>query len=446
MSTTPSGIPQMGPIPWGSHVCHLYRQETDLTDVLVPYFRAGLERNEKCLWVTADPLPAVEARAALGRAAPGRWTPGQIEVLDHRDWYDRSGSLDGDAVVAALAELEREALEEGYRGLRATGNTSGVDEEDSEEFLRYERMVDDAVRGRRIVALCSYRESDCSAGVLFEAFRSHGLALIREEGGWTVREAGSGDGRSREPGASLEAPRFRDELLTVLDHDLRDPLNAMTVASQILLGSDDRRYARIGARIRSSAARMVGLVDDLVDFVRGRRSRGIPVEPVSMDLSRTVRRVLRELERVHPGRSVEVRHRGPSRGEWDPHRMSQVFSNLLGNALEHGEDPLEMTLRREADIQVVEVRNGGTIADQDLERIFEPFRGTARGMGDGERSSSVESRRSGLGLGLYIVREIVRAHDGTVEARSSADEGTVFTVRLPRRPAKAGLEEVQVGG
>lgn len=447
MNTTESGIPGVGTLPWGSHACHLYQADSDLTDVLVPYFRTGLERNEKCIWVTADPLPSGEARAALGGAAPGRWRPEQIEILDHRDWYELSGSLDGDAVVEAWRELEREALEDGYRGLRITGNVAGVAPDDREEFGRYERTVDEAIRERRIVAVCSYPEPDCSAGVLLDAFRSHGLALTREEGGWTAREAGGR--RIRESRTPDDAFRLLEELLAVLGHDLRDPLNAMTVASQVLLGSGDRRSVRIGAQIRSSAQRMAGLVDDLLDFSRERLGRGIPIEPVSMDLSRMARVVLNELEMLHPERTVKVRCQGPSRGEWDPYRISQVLSNLLGNALEHGEDPVEMTLRGEADVQVLVVRSGGSMGDAELEHVFEPFHGLDRRKGEKEgddRTRPMDAGGGGLGLGLYIARQIVRAHGGTVEARSSAAEGTVFTVRLPRRPAEKEFEELAVGG
>ena len=136
-----SGIDIIGNAPWGTHFCQFYQAKEDLIDILVPYFKAGLESNEFCMWVTSEPLGVEEAKVALRRVLRNiddYITKGQIELLDASQWYTPSGKFDPEEVLQGWVEKENQALERGFEGLRLTGNTFWLDKEDWIDFTGYE--------------------------------------------------------------------------------------------------------------------------------------------------------------------------------------------------------------------------------------------------------------------------------------------------------------------
>jgi len=214
----------------------------------------------------------------------------------------------------------------------------------------------------------------------------------------------------------------------VLGHDLRNPLNAILTSAHVL----QRRLADdiaqdTARRILSSGRRMARMIEDVLDVSRARLSGGIPLRREPTELLGLVQRVAREHQIACPDRTIELAHEGDLRGEWDVGRLAQVVSNLVGNALQHGdpEAPIRVQLQGASpEVVSIAVSNRGRIPPEVLPHIFEPFRGgVQRAAGGGER----------LGLGLFIVQEIVRAHQGSVSVRSGADQNTQFSVLLPRR-------------
>jgi signal transduction histidine kinase len=225
-----------------------------------------------------------------------------------------------------------------------------------------------------------------------------------------------------------ETERVRERLLGMIGHDLRSPLSAVSFAAERLrLEPCPYGHDRIGERIASSAARMARMIAQLLDFTLARLGGGIRVQPVSCDLGAICRRVVDEIQMAHPAAQVQARLAAPVCGHWDPDRLADVLTNLIGNAIDHGaaDTPVEVTLEDQDAYVTLRVRNRGvTITDAELRSIFDPFhRGRATGHGTG--------KRAGLGLGLYIVQQIVAAHGGTVNAESH-DGLTTFTVSLPK--------------
>jgi hypothetical protein len=190
----------------GDHVCHFYHSADELCEVLVPYFKAGLERNERCFWVTAHPYgkdrAASEMRVAMSDF-DRRTAAGQIQIVDQDEWYGKLGALSTAEKVQCWLSQKEEALALGYAGLRGSGNTSFLDEGSWDDFLIYERAVDDAFRDRRILALCSYPISLCSADAMLDVTRCHGHGLARRDGHWDLIEVRSHD---REPSAAEHDP------------------------------------------------------------------------------------------------------------------------------------------------------------------------------------------------------------------------------------------------
>lgn len=231
----------------------------------------------------------------------------------------------------------------------------------------------------------------------------------------------------REVTAEREAEEFQRHVLGVVGHDLRSPLSAVVTATKLLLASDDlgEREERLLGRALAGAERMDRIIRVLLDYARVRGGQRLPLRRRPSNLSAICGAVCDEVASLHPGREVIRRDEGDGTGEWDPDRIGQVIANLLGNALDYSPagTPVEVRWRGDASAGVIEVANQGVPIPPDvLPRLFEPFR-----RGERERPGG----RDGLGLGLFIAREIVVAHGGKIEARSTPEE-TVFAVSLPR--------------
>jgi len=187
-----SGIDILGEIPWGTHFCQFYRTPEDLLDILVPYFTAGLEANEFCMWVTSEPLDKAAAERALAAAVPGfaeRVRAGQIEILPHDTWYLAGGGFDSTRVLEAWAEKLRGARARGFDGLRLSGNTFWLEKEDWRAFTDYEAAVDKVIGQARMLALCTYSLDKCGANEVLDVVRNHRFALVRREGAWELIES-----------------------------------------------------------------------------------------------------------------------------------------------------------------------------------------------------------------------------------------------------------------
>ena len=250
------------------------------------------------------------------------------------------------------------------------------------------------------------------ANVFFELFR-HRRALARE-----LKER-------------TEALRLNEMYMAVLSHDLRSPLTAILTAAMVLQrdpGSD--KVQTLATQVQNSGRRMGRMIEDLLDVARVRQAGGMPLLCTAVVLSEVVQRAVEELRESAPDCPIQVQAQGDLGGQWDGERLLQVLSNLLGNAVQHGtaSEPVRVQLDGTLPQAVVlQVSNGGSSPADLMGQLFNPFR---------ERSHR-PGRNQGLGLGLYIVQQIVLAHGGSIEARS-LDGHTCFRVQLPRTVPVSG--------
>ncbi|MBK5356066.1 sensor histidine kinase [Pseudomonas sp. TH41] len=221
----------------------------------------------------------------------------------------------------------------------------------------------------------------------------------------------------------------RKTVLGVLGHDLRTPLGAVTLGADLLRQTEElgTRGKKIIAQISTSVQSANHMVNDLLDLARCNLGTGIPVRPQKTNLTSVCKSVVDELTTAHPKAQIIFVDTGTVSGQYDPTRMAQVFSNLIGNAVRHGNSqrPINITLNGDGTSACFCVQNyGEPIPAYALPSLFNPE-------GRYSRYSEGEGASSGLGLGLFIASQIVEGHGGTIEVESTLEQGTIFRVKLP---------------
>jgi signal transduction histidine kinase len=224
--------------------------------------------------------------------------------------------------------------------------------------------------------------------------------------------------------------RSRDIFLAILGHDLRAPLQAVKMSTEMLLRKaplDSKGLSLVG-NIQNGARHMGAMVSDLLEFVRSRLGSSLPIEPKPMNLADAAREAIAEACAGRPDCQVHLHTDGDTQGQWDRGRIDQLLQNLIGNALQHGLNGQVPTLSLDGTANSVELRMhnfGPPIPQAALGTVFDPLVRSA--------TEELGSNSTSLGLGLFIVKEVVQAHRGTIEVASSEAGGTTFTVVLPRR-------------
>ena len=338
------------------------------------------DHAESILRSTAREMTSAQTSRQQSEKAKGKGDGGEesdrLNAASEDHALDRLGS--GFNLIEVVSE---------YRALRASvlhlwrKSVTGADERDLQELTRFNEAMDQS---------------------LIEAVRSY----------------------------STRIEESRELFIATLGHDLRAPLSAVTLSAQVLAqsGQLDEEHTEIASRVTVFVKTMTAMIHDLLDFTRTRLGRGMPVFPAAADLDLLSRGVLDEFRAGRPDRIFRYSSDGDVAGEWDAARLRQVLSNLVANALNHGDktSEIEVTTSGAGPDVLLTVRNQGPpIPPAALATLFDPF---VRPL------NRPASPKEGVGLGLFIAREVVITHAGTIEVTSTEAEGTMFTVRLPRKP------------
>jgi PAS domain S-box-containing protein len=240
-------------------------------------------------------------------------------------------------------------------------------------------------------------------------------------------------GRKRVEAELKKRAEFEQQLIGIVSHDLRVPLSVINLSAALMLRSPglSAQHTNALSRILSSAQRAHRLIASLLDFTQARVGGGFILQYTPLDLHDLAALVVEEMRAAHPEREIVFEPVGDGEGEWDSDRLAQLLTNLISNALAHGRQdaPVRVRVHDEPTSVVITVHNGGTpIPPDELPHLFEPMR---RGSG-AARSKNIKS----IGLGLFIVQQIVLAHGGTIGVDSSEEKGTTFTAHLPRNPPR----------
>jgi hypothetical protein len=377
----------------------------DAAAVLVPFLAEGLVRDERCIWL-ADSMDAAAARV---RAALAERVPDIDERLRRGDLTIVERSAPPPPVDETAHPVLR-WLDAGgdERGCRIAYTAPGATPEQWDRAARAaERAL--AASSARAVALCGYPADGCTGADVLALLSTGGRVSAVACGG-AVAPVGGGSG------GALRMPSF----LRLLGHDLRNPINVMSLAADALLARSnvDPAVARAAARVRRNATKMNAILTTAVDFAGAQTPRGLYIEPAPMRLSSACHRAAEAIGTIQPSWRLTVRVVDEQRGRWDRSRVEQAVANMILGIAELGES-VEITCRGDGPDQLVEVRIPGGTDDGRIAHIFEPMASFE------DRHASLEVR-----LGPGLARAIARAHGGDVVA--TADElGVALTLRLP---------------
>ena len=437
---TKTGIEIIGDVPWGTHFCQFYRTQQDLLDTLVPYFKAGLESNEYCMWVTSEPLHVEQATGALRQAMPDfeRYAAkGSIEIIPHSDWYMKGGNFEQSRVLNGWVDRLNRALDKGYDGLRLTGNTFWLESSQWQDFKAYENVVNNVIGDYRMIAACTYSLDKCGASEVIDVVQNHQFALIKREGQWVLIEDSQRKRAAEEIGRLNEALARKAEQIEStnrdlesfaysVSHDLRVPLRAIDGFSQLLLKRYGDKLDDEGRRllnvVRDSAGRMGQMIGDILAFSRTGR---LVIAESEVNMENLARAALEELAPNLAGRDVKVEIGRLPQVHGDPAMLRQVWINLLANAVKFTRPKPAAQIEVEGKIEGAEctyfVKDNGVGFDmQYAGKLFGVF----------QRLHGIEEFE-GTGIGLATAKRIVTRHGGRVWAEGRVNEGATFYFALP---------------
>jgi signal transduction histidine kinase len=438
------GIPAIGKAPWGAHFCQFYGSDQDLLDIIVPYYRAGLENNEKCNWVTCR-LEADEVAEALSREVDDlerRVAVGQMTFVPYRVWY---GDPTGDVQrwLTPVAPYIGEAMAHGYVGMRGGGDVSWLEDcgrDTLNTFMHYEQMFNEMASGLRIVGLCAYPLEMCDASRMIKVVRRHKFALVKEKD-WTLIEPSE----QKRATAAVErmnralAERTAELQSALADlrgfsrwvtHDLRAPLRAARRFGDLLAETamskldDDER--QLFERIQASADRMDTLITDILAYSTAQQD-ALHLRPLNLEA--LARETWETLTGTIGARHVHLQIQPLPQAYGDKPMLRQALANLLGNAIKFTSKKSAphveigaLTINGECAYYVHD--NGEGFDPAQADKIFGAF----------ERLHG-KSEYEGNGLGLAIVKQIITRHGGRIWAEGTPGAGATFNFTLPTAPS-----------
>ncbi|MFH1890347.1 MAG: MEDS domain-containing protein [Candidatus Kuenenbacteria bacterium] len=474
-----TGIDIIGDVPWGTHLCQFYKTKEDLVDILAPYFKAGLENNEFCIWVTSEALSEKETGEAMRKIMPDfdqYLKKGQIEIVPYTQWYLKDGIFNLQRVFNAWINKLNQSLTKGYDGIRVAGNTAWLEQKDWADFIDYEEKVNKTIDQYQMIAICTYSLDKCGASEIIDVVNSHKSILVRREGKWECLENSERKKTEEEKIKTQvimiaeqkkkvmaekmaeklkkeveektqevkEESQLRERFIADASHELRTPLSVLQTNLDLLssLGNAKKPFAYKDIKdsvevSKNQIKNLTAIIEELSLLSRGKKPKElrekVKIETLIQEMAEELRPLAEAREISYKvnvidrdsARNVSRSDAGGLEIMGDEDMLRKLVRNLISNAIKYSnrKDKIRISLRKqkgEAELQVSD--NGLGISKKDLPYIFERFYRTDKGR---------SKEKGGIGLGLAICKWITELHGGKIGVESQYGKGSTFKVSLP---------------
>lgn len=427
-----TGIDVLGEMPWGTHVCLFYQTKEDLIEILVPYFKAGLENNEFCVWVTCEPVSEQEAKQALRKVVPDfneYLKRGQIEIVPHTEWYFKEGTFDLQRVLKAWIDKLNQALTKGYAGIRVTGNTAWLEKRVWRDFIDYEKEANDAIGRYRMIAICSYCIDKCETSDVIDVANSHQFALIRREGKWELfknAERKQAEKKFLDYQAKLKS--LASELTLVEErerHRIATKLHDQ-VAQSLVVSKMELEVLRESVSSGELHKTLGEICDTLGQNIQDTRS-------LTCDLSSPVLHLLGFREAVADWLIEQVQKKHGIASEFEDDGQPKPLDDDLRAVLFRDVRELLLNVVKHAHAHKVKISTR-KVGNQICVSVEDD------GVGfDPGKTLAMEGRKGGFGL--FSIRERLEELGGHIEIDSEPGHGAKITVMAPLKQEKTDVAE-----
>lgn len=405
-----SGIAFIDDIPWGTHFCAFYETKEDLLAILLPYFKAGLENNEYCLWVVSEPFSTLEAASYLKNAVPSSYLQ-QMEILPHTEWYLKCDGFQGEQLVRRCVDRVNYALAKGYDGLRFSGCTTWINNNYWKKFMDYEAALEREIGELKALVLCPYQLSSCGIHQVLDLVSKHQFAFIKSQYDWKHNNSIYKFNRSEIIG----------KMAAGVVHEIRNPITSVRGFIQLLKSKGNlEEYDDYFAIIIDELDRANEILTEYLSLARDKKDADLQWQNLNDILAALL--PLLQADANKEGKDVILEMGNIEDILVDSKDIRQVILNLSRNGLEAMEKggALELTTSMEGNNVVLEVNDSGRgIPEEILNNLGTPFKTT---------------KEHGTGLGLFICFKILESYQAKVAVDSSPD-GTRFVIRFPVFPA-----------
>lgn len=402
------GIPFLADVPWGTHVCGFFESKSDLMDILIPYFLAGLENNELCVWVVSEPISVIEAISGLQAAIPNLQSySDQIDFHHHSEWYyDGDYLREPQVLLQAWIDKISDALAKGYEGIRVCGSTTWLNQRSWKDFIDYEARAQSEIGALKMIALCPYQLSKCGMHEILDLVQNHQFSFIKCKGDYSYSKSM----------VKLDRVDIISKLAASVAHEIRNPMTSVQGFLQLLQSDKDlMSHKHYFSLMIDELERANGIISEYLSLAR-EKERSIDKHNLNETLAALL--PLLQADALKEDKGIVLVTSEIEDILVDCNDIRQVIFNLVRNGLESmpvGGVLKIRTYMRNSEVILEVEDNGHGIPKEVQARLGKPF---------------ITTKEHGTGLGLYVTYSILNTYQASVQVASSP-QGTTFFICFP---------------
>lgn len=446
-SVRDSGIDLIGDITWGTHISHLYSSKNDFKKVMLPYLKAGLNNNELCIWVFhgLNYQDAISVLKTVIEDVDRYIKKEQLIIMPHTDMYTKDNGFNKERLIKVWFSFLEQAKENGYDGLRVTGDTAWLESCYKQDFYLYEKNLESIVKGHPLIVLCLYDINSVSIPEVSDIINNHNFTIISDNNDlklikgmeFLIKEQQLEEKR-RKLDEMLNSDNLKTEFFSNISHELRTPLNVMISAISLIKKITTQcgeLYIEEAAKgklkkyfkmIEQNCYRQLRLINNLIDITKI-ESDFYKLQLKNSNIVEVVENITMSVAEYIESKGINLVFDTNTEELYiscDPDQIERIILNLLSNAIKFTNPGGSIFVNICAVNNKVEINvrdTGIGIPSDKLELIFDRFR----------QADHPNTRYKGSGIGLSLVKSLVEKHKGSIRVNSKEGIGTEFTIQLP---------------